>query len=159
MVAAGLAVSAVAMSGAWRSTPAAIALASAVALPAMQLSTQTAAGYDAVHRMARLVSSARTAREQVASYQAFVRNLIFYTGVPQLDLSTEDQLVALLRSAERVLVVAPADVVDRIDREQRLGVRRLGELRYFNPASIRVGTLIDPDETRNLTRIVLVSNR
>ena len=56
-------------------------------------------------------------------------------------------------------MVAPADVVDRIERERGLTLVRIAELPYFNEAGVRVRTLLWPDAARDLTRVVLVANR
>ena len=56
-------------------------------------------------------------------------------------------------------MVAPADVIDRLERERGLRLVRVAELPYFNEAGVRVRTLLWPDASRDLTRVVLVSNR
>jgi len=56
-------------------------------------------------------------------------------------------------------MVVPAETLERLEHEQGLKVRRLAELLYFNEAGIRVRTLLGPDSSRDLTRVVLVSNK
>jgi hypothetical protein len=56
-------------------------------------------------------------------------------------------------------MVAPAEWIDRLERERNVKVHRIAELRYFNEAGIRVRTLLWPDPGRDLTRAVLVANR
>jgi hypothetical protein len=38
-------------------------------------------------------------------------------------------------------------------------LRRLAELSYFNPAGVRLRTLLEPDPQRDLQRVVLAVNR
>jgi hypothetical protein len=47
------------------------------------------------------------------------------------------------------------------DVEARLGgaVRRLGEIRYANPARLRLRSLLWPDPARDIESVVLVTNQ
>jgi hypothetical protein len=56
-------------------------------------------------------------------------------------------------------MVAPAEWIDRLEREQGLKLIRIAELPYFNEAGIRVRTLLWPDRDRDLARVVLVANK
>ena len=156
---AGALVIMTAMSRNWRSAPIVIALAAAVALPAIQYGALSSGGDDTVRQMARLVQENRTAGEQVGTMGVFVRNLVFYSGIRTTDVITDDQARAFLSQADRALMIAPAEALDRLEQEHGLKVRRLAELRYFNEAGIRVRTLLWPDSSRDLTRVVLVANR
>ena len=51
-------------------------------------------------------------------------------------------------------MVAPAETIDRLEQERGVKVTRLAELRYFNEAGIRVRTLLWPDPSRDLSRVV-----
>jgi 4-amino-4-deoxy-L-arabinose transferase-like glycosyltransferase len=156
---AGALVIVTAASGNWRSAPLAIALASAVTLPAVQYGALSSGGDDTVRQMARLVQENRTAGEQVGTMGVFVRNLVFYSGIKTTDVITDDQARDFLSQGDRALMVVPAETMDRLEHEQGLKVRRLAELLYFNEAGIRVRTLLRPDSSRDLTRVVLVSNK
>lgn len=156
---AGLAVVWTGVSGAWRQTPVVLALAAAVTFPALQYGALSGTGDDTVQQVARAVVSARTANEEVGTYDVFVRNLVFYTRFRTMDLIGDDQLSAFLGSPNRVLVVAPAEAVDRMERDLKIPLRRLAEFRYFNEAGIRLRTLLEPDLSRDITRVVLISNR
>lgn len=156
---AGALVIMTAVSKNWRSAPAAIALASAVTLPALQYGALSSGGDDTVRQMARLVQENRTAGEQVGTMGVFVRNLVFYSGIRTTDVITDEQARDFLSQPDRALMVVPAETIDRLEHEQGLKVRRLAELSYFNEAGIRVRTLLRPDSSRDLTRVVLVSNR
>ena len=148
-----------AVSGQWRSAPIVIALAAVVTLPAVQYGALSSGGDDTVRQMARLVQDHRTANEEVGTMGVFVRNLVFYSGIKTTDVITDEQARDFLSQANRALMVAPAETIDRLEQERGLKVTRLAELRYFNEAGIRVRTLLWPDISRDLTRVVLVANR
>ncbi len=148
-----------ALSGSWRSAPVVIALAAAVTLPVVQYGALSSGGDDTVRQMAKLVQQHRQGNEQVGTMGVFVRNLVFYSGIRTTDVITDDQARDFLAQAERALMVVPADAMDRIERDKGVKVQRLAELLYFNEAGVRVRTLLWPDLSRDLTRVVLVSNR
>ena len=116
-------------------------------------------GDDTVRQMARLVQDHRTANEEIGTMGVFVRNLVFYSGIKTTDVITDEQARDFLSQANRALMVAPAETIDRLEQERGVKVTRLAELRYFNEAGIRVRTLLWPDVSRDLTRVVLVANR
>lgn len=159
IAASGLLIGLFAISSHWRTAPVVIALAAAVSLPALQCGGWSSGGDDTIRQMARLVQQQRTAHEAVGTYQVFVRNLVFYAHTRTTDIITDEQAAQFLAQAGRTLMVAPADVVDRIERERGLTLVRIAELPYFNEAGVRVRTLLWPDAARDLTRIVLVANR
>ena len=143
----------------WRSAPVVIAFAAALTLPAIQYGALSSGGDDTVQQMARLVIQHRTGSEPVAAHGVFVRNLVFYSGVKTHDLIDDEQMANFLAQPERALLVAPAEAIDRLERERGVAVRRIAELPYFNEAGIRIRTLLWPDPSRDLTRAVLVSNK
>ena len=155
----GLAIVLTALSSQWRTAPVVIALAAALALPALQYGGLSSGSDDTIRQMARLVQQQRTANEAVGTYQVFVRNLVFYAHTKTTDIITDEQAAQFLAQSERALMVAPADVIDRLERERGLRLVRVAELPYFNEAGVRVRTLLWPDASRDLTRVVLVSNR
>jgi len=110
----------------------------------------------------QIAAAALADREPVAAsgtYRALVRNLVFYTGRKQEDLPTEAALDAFVASPHRVHVVLAARHLARL--EARLGRRfpRLADAPYFNPAGVRLGTLLHPDPPRAFDRVVLIANR
>jgi hypothetical protein len=109
--------------------------------------------------MARLVQQNRHGNEPVGTLGVFVRNLVFYSGIKTTDVITDDQARDFLSQEGRALMVVPAETMDRLERERGLKVQRLAELQYFNEAGVRVRTLLWPDASRDLTRVVLVANR
>ena len=159
IVVLGTLVIATAVTKHWRAAPVVLALAAAVMLPAIQYGALSSGGDDTVQQMARLVTQHRTGSEPVAAYGVFVRNLVFYSGVKTTDLIDDEQVANFLSQPDRALLVAPAEAIDRLERERGMAVHRLAELPYFNEAGIRVRTLLWPDRARDLTRVVLVANR
>ena len=148
-----------ALSKNWRSAPVMIAIAAAVTLPAVQYGALSSGGDDTVRQMAKLVQEHRTGNEEVGTMGVFVRNLVFYSGIKTTDLITDDQVRDFLSQPKRALMVVPAETMDRLERERGMKVNRVGELLYFNEAGIRVRTLLWPDTSRDLTRVVLITNR
>ena len=149
----------VAVSRSWRAAPAVVAIAAAITLPALQYGGLSGGGDDTVQQMARLVTQNRKSNEDVGTYGVFVRNLVFYTGVKATDIIDDEQARNFLKQDRRALMVAPAEWIDRLERERGVKLHRIAELPYFNEAGIRVRTLLWPDRSRDLARVVLVANR
>ncbi|MEZ5290199.1 MAG: glycosyltransferase family 39 protein [Vicinamibacterales bacterium] len=159
MAAAGLAVIVVAWSSAWRRGPWALALASGLALPALVLGGLGGGADAAVKHAAEAVVAARREAEPVGVSRVFVRNLVFYTGIRQLDLIDDDQLAAFLRQPGRALVVAPLADIERVEAAGVPRAVRLAEFRYVNAAGLRLRSFLWPDPARDVQRIVLVATR
>jgi 4-amino-4-deoxy-L-arabinose transferase-like glycosyltransferase len=157
--AAGLAVIIVAISRAWRAGPVAIAIAAAVTFPALQYGGLSSGGEDTVRQMASLVQSQRSNGEAVGTYGVFVRNLVFYSGVKTVDVITDQQAQDFMAQQGRTLIVAPAATIERLEREKGMTLHRIAELPYFNEAGIRLRTILWPDLSRDITTVVLASNR
>ncbi|MGD9902264.1 MAG: ArnT family glycosyltransferase [Vicinamibacterales bacterium] len=155
----GLAVVLTAWSSRWRAVPWVLAAATAVAMPAVMIGTLGGGSDESVRQVARAVLAARRGDEPVGVSRAFVRNLVFYTGVRQLDLIDDTQLDAFLRQDGRALVVVPADVLARVEAAGTPPPARLGEFAYFNEGGLRLRSLLWPDPTRDVQRILLVATR
>jgi hypothetical protein len=151
---AGAALTIVALIAGSARLPLAVALAGATTLVSLQYGLSPA-GRDPVQDMAAIVARHRTGGEPVATYRVFVRNLVFYTGVQQDDLSSEAEVAAFLGRPERVLCVISADDLARIGVE----ARPLGEVLYLNVSAVKLRTLMAPDPKRDLDRVLLVTNR
>jgi 4-amino-4-deoxy-L-arabinose transferase-like glycosyltransferase len=154
---AALVVLAAACAARSRVVPGAVAIAGVLVLGGLQYGLSPA-GRDPVQDMAALVARHRT-DETIATYRVFVRNLIFYTGVKQIDLPTEQHVLDYLRSPGPVLCVIGADELARIAGSNGLSTRVLGEVLYFNASAVKIRTLLDPDQERDLERVLLVTNR
>lgn len=139
--------------------PTALAAASIASLVALHYSVYSAAGLEPVQRMARLFAEERRSEEPSGTYKAFVRNLVFYTGVKQTDLVDEQEAVEFLKQPRRVLCVMTEDDLVPLERSSGLRLRRLGAVLYFNPAGVRLKTLLSPEPERDLETVWLVSNQ
>ncbi|MCU0256359.1 MAG: hypothetical protein MUF60_06430 [Vicinamibacterales bacterium] len=89
----------------------------------------------------------------------FVRNFVFYTGVKQTDLTTLEDVRDFLASPERVLVVSTEDDLQALAEAHGVRPRRLERVTYFNPAGVRLRTLLSPDPENDLETVWLVSNQ
>ncbi len=158
IAALGALVIVVAVSRNWRAAPAVMAIAAGIAFPAIQYGGLSSGGDDTVQQMARVVTEHRTGAEPVGTYGVFVRNLVFYARIQTTDIIDDEQARNFLAQDQRVLMVAPVEFIDRLERERGLRVQRLAELPYFNEAGVRVRTLLGPDAARDLIRVVLVAN-
>ncbi len=158
VVLAGATVILVSVSAAWRTAPATLVLASAVALLSVRWSLVSQPATSAVQDMALLVTQARTGQEDVASYEVFVRNLGFYTRVPQAPIFSDEQMHDFLQRDRRVLAVLPASALARIEGTYDVHPVRLGEVAYVDSSAIRLGSLMSPD-LAVVERVLLVSNR
>src|SRR5687767_7108634 len=95
----------------WSALPAAMAGVAAIVLLAVQFGALAGRRPEAVEQMARAVAQHRGQSERVGPYRVFVRNLLFYTRLPQEDLFDEASAVSFLQSTDRVLlVVRPSDL-------------------------------------------------
>lgn len=156
---AGAGVVAVSLSRAWRQAPWAVAMASAVALPALVMGALAGGQEDTVHRVAKAVQAARQTHEAVGVSRVFVRNLVFYTGVKQTDLINDEQLTAFLSQAAPALVVVPADVLARVEAAGAPRAERVAEFPYLNEAGLRLRSFLWPDPSRDVQRVLLVRTR
>ena len=158
VAAAALALASIAVTGRWSRLPAVMAGVAAIVLLAVQFGALAGRRPEAVEQMARAVEQHRGQGERLGPYRVFVRNLVFYTGLPQENLFDEASAVSFLRSTDRVLlVVRPSDLTQL---EARAGVmtQELARVTYFNAANLRLRTLLSPAADL-LETVALVSNR
>lgn len=139
--------------------PVTMTVASIATLLSLHYSVASAADLEPVQVMARKYAAAYQGHEPSATYRVFVRNLVFYTGVKQTDLVQPEQVVEFLRQPRRVLCVITRDDLDRLTREHGLRTSTLAEVQYFNPAGVRLRTLLWPDPSRDLETVLLVTNQ
>ena len=137
--------------------PLAVGIAGAITLGGLQYGLAPA-GRDPVQLMADLVLTERQPAVPVATYHAFVRNLVFYAGIGHIDLSTEAQLRAFIARPEPVLCVIPARELERVGRTQPLNVRTLGEVEYLDASPVKLRALFASNPARSLQRVLLVTN-
>lgn len=112
-----------------------------------------------VERMSELLLSERQDNEQSGTYTVFVRNLAFYSGIPQRDLITDEQVITFLQSPTRVFCAIEEDRLMRIAPQVGEPLRQLARMPYVNIADVRVGTLLRPNAPGVIETAVLVANR
>lgn len=159
VAAAGVFVLIAAVWGALDRLPLVFASASAVVLLSLNYAVYSSAGVEPVQRMAQMLVPHVTPDTPVGTYKVFVRNLVFYSGRKTFDLSTRDDLVLFLNSPTRVVCVLKEAELASLPSSVRARLQRLAEVQYFNPAGIRIRTLLRPDPDKDLDMVVLVSNR
>jgi 4-amino-4-deoxy-L-arabinose transferase-like glycosyltransferase len=155
--AGALALAAVSASGSPARVPLATALAGALTLAGLTHGLSPG-GRDAVQDVAVRLLAQRTANEPVGTYHVFVRNLVFYTGLPTHDLSSPSALRAFLASPDRVLCVMRARDLDAA-RALVPTVRVLGQALYLDVSPVRLRTLFARNPRRGLEPVVLIANR
>ena len=158
LVVSGLGVAVVAVSSRQRLIPPAIVVASVVATLSVQYVVLSRSGPEPVEEMAALVGAAGPETLPYGRYRVFVRNLVFYTGRPHVDLASEEQVLAFLRSTEPVLCVMAEPDLQRA-RGQGITTHELGRVTYLNTGNLTLRTLVWPDPDRDLQTVMLVTNR
>ena len=116
-------------------------------------------GREPVERMAHWSGESGVANEPVGTYQAFVRNLVFYTRFKMLISTTKGVALDFLKSPERVLLVVRAADLPRLEAIAGVSVRPIGELQYLNAAGVRLRTMLSPIPEEDFETILLVTNR
>jgi hypothetical protein len=137
----------------------AIVAGSVVATLALQYSVLAPQRPEPVERMAAMVLDARQSDEPYGRYRVFTRNLVFYTGVPHVDLVADEQVVAFLRSPGRVLCVLTRADLRRLTATAGVTVVELGEVSYVNLGNLKLRTFLRPNPSEDVQQVVLVANR
>ncbi len=159
IAASAIVLAAVAATAAWRWLPATLATCSAALLLALQFGALAGARPEPIEQMAAAIQQHRLADDSSGAYQVFVRNLIFYTRQPQVELYDEARALDFLRSPARVLLVVRATDVPRLEAISGVTTKRLAEVTYLDPANVRLRTLLAPIPAQDLDVVVLVANR
>ena len=128
-----------------RQLPAVVAASGALTLGALQFGVLASGGVEPVERLAEQVTQPESQARYWASFDVFNRNLVFYARQKQLALPDDQAVVDFLALPDRVLLVIPADTLARIEHKYGIKTRRLAAERYFNPAGIKLRTLLGPD--------------
>lgn len=139
--------------------PVTMTAASIATLLSLHYSVASAADLEPVQVMARKYAAVYQGHEPSATYRVFVRNLVFYTTVKQTDLVQPEEVVDFLAQPRRVLCVITQDDLARLTATYGLKTRTLHEVQYFNPAGLRLRTLLWPDPARDLETVLLVTNQ
>jgi hypothetical protein len=112
--AAAVALAAVALSGANRPVPALMAVSAAVVLLTVQFGGFAGKRPEAVEQIAAMIHANRFGGEPIGQYRTFVRNLPFYTHLPQREIGDDTAAVAFLQSSERVFLVLKRPDFERL---------------------------------------------
>lgn len=158
IAASGLAVVLAAAAPHPRLLPAALAAASVVTTLSLQYSVLSRPGPEPVERMAALIRAAAPGDVPYGRYRVFVRNLLYYTGRPHVELITPEQLLAFLASPEPVLCVLPETDLERA-RAAGAAAWELGRVDYLDTGRLTFRTLLWPDPATDLQTVVLATNR
>ena len=156
---AGLTLGWVAVARAWTRLPIVMAMAAAVLLLTLQFGAFTGKRPEAVEEMAAMIRVNRLGGEPVGEYEAFVRNLVFYTRFQQVQIFEDAAALAFLKSSERVFLVLHRQDLDRLKTMTDMPLNTIGAVTYLNSASVRLRTLLAPLPEEDLETVVLVSNR
>lgn len=141
-----------------RHLPAAVAVAAVVTTLGLQYSILSRAEPEPVERMAALVRAAGAGDTAYGRYGVFVRNLVYYTGRPHVELTTAEQLRAFLDSPEPVLcVLREADL--ELARADGAAAYELARVAYLDIGGLQLLTVLRPDPATHLQTVVLVTNR
>ncbi len=157
--AAALALAWVALTNRWRALAPIMVAAAAIVLLAVQFGALSGRRPEPVEEMAALVTANRLSNEPVGEYRAFVRNLVFYTRFPHVEIFDDQPAIDFMKSAERVLLVIPADELDRLQQVSGLTMRTIAGVRYVNTANLKIGALLRPDPAEHVETVLLVTNR
>ena len=154
----GLGVSVVAFSSRQRLIPTALVVASVVSTLTVQYVVLSRAGPEPVLEMAALIRAAGPETIPYGRYRVFVRNLLFYTGRPHVDLASEEQVRVFLESTEPVLcVIAEPDL--RSVRAHGVTAHEIGRVTYLNTGNLTLRTLLWPNPSTDLETVLLVTNQ
>ena len=158
LVVSGLGVAVVAVSSRQRLIPVTVVVASVVSILTVQYVVLSRPGPEPVEKMAALLRAAGPESVPYGRYRVFVRNLVFYTGRPHVDLVSEEQVRAFLGSTDPVLCVIGEADLQQV-RADGVTAHELGRVAYLNTGNLTMRTLMWPDPQTDLETVVLVTNR
>jgi hypothetical protein len=149
----------VALTRAWQRLPIVMALSSAVLLLTFQFGAFAGRRPEAVEEIAAMIHANRLGGEPIGEYNAFVRNLPFYTRIRELQIIDDNGAIAFLRSNDRVFLVLNRQDYERLKTISGVPLKTLGQVTYWNTAGVRLRTLLAPLPEQDLDTVILVSNR
>jgi 4-amino-4-deoxy-L-arabinose transferase-like glycosyltransferase len=156
---AAIALAAIAALRAWKQLPVVMVLSSAALLLTLQFGAFAGKRPEAVEEVAALIRVNRLGGEPIGVYRTFVRNLVFYTRLHDVEIANDTGALAFLNATERVFLVVNQRDLDRLKTLTPMPIRTLGQVTYLNTASVRLNTLLAPIPSEDLDTVVLVSNR
>ena len=156
---AAIAMAWVAARRSWSRLPAVMAAAAAVLLAGLQFGAIAGRRPEPVEQMAEYVQAHRSGGEPVGEYRAFVRNLIFYARVPQVDLYDEAVAVGFMKSPDRVLMIVREADLPRLQQSSGVTMKTLARVRYLDTAGLRLRDVLWPNPAEDIAAVLLVTNR
>jgi 4-amino-4-deoxy-L-arabinose transferase-like glycosyltransferase len=159
MVTSGAGLAWLALTRAWNRLPSVMAATATVVLLSAQFGALVGMRPEPIEEMAGLVQTNRAAGERVGEFDVFERNLIFYTRFPQVDLANDESAIAFMKSPDRVLLVVEAGDLNRLEAASGVTMSRLGQVRNFNTANVKLGSLLRPNPSQDIQTVYLVANR
>jgi 4-amino-4-deoxy-L-arabinose transferase-like glycosyltransferase len=159
IVGAALVLAWIAATSRWTRLPVALTSCAVVLLLAIQFGSLAGRRPEPVEEMATLIRSHRTGNEPVGAYQVFVRNLVFYTRLKQVELFDEGRALDFIKSRERVLLVIGVNDLTRLKAISGVTMKPLGAVHYLDPSNIRLRTLLSPIPEQDVELVLLVTNR
>jgi 4-amino-4-deoxy-L-arabinose transferase-like glycosyltransferase len=159
VLAAAVGLAAITAMRAWRHLPALMTISSAILLLTLQFGAFAGKRPEAVEQIAAMIHANRLGGERIGAYETFVRNLPFYTRLPQVPITDDASAIAFLNSTDRVFLVLNRHDLDRLKMLVDRPLHTFGEVTYWNTAGVRLRTLLAPMPDQDLDTVALISNR
>jgi 4-amino-4-deoxy-L-arabinose transferase-like glycosyltransferase len=159
IVMAALALAALAIARAWRLLPGVMAVSAAVLWLTLQFGAFAGKRPEAVEQVAAMIHANRFGGEPIGEYNAFVRNLPFYTHLKEQQIIDDNGAIAFLRLNERVFLALNRGDFERLKTTSGVPMKIVGQVTYWNTAGVRLRTLLAPLPDDDLDTVVLVTNR
>jgi len=156
---ATIALAAIGVTRVWRWLPAVMAISSVALLLTLQFGAFAGKRPEAVEEIAAMIHANRLGGEPIGEYNAFVRNLPFYTRIREQQIIDDNGAIAFLRSPERVFLVVGRSDLERLKTIGGMPLTIIGQVTYWNTAGVRPRTLLEPLPEQDLDTVMLVSNR
>jgi 4-amino-4-deoxy-L-arabinose transferase-like glycosyltransferase len=147
------------LQGAWSTLPWRMAVCGALVLLTMQFGALAGRRPEAVESVAATVLASRDTTTRVGTLRVLERNLGFYTGLPLVQVFDDRQAADFLQSDERVILVGRDTDLLRLQQSLSFPLKALGSVDYIDPASIRLSTLLSPLPRRDVSTLMVISNR
>ena len=128
----------------------------------VSLSTQTvllaSPNTSPVEQMAALIEREQQSGEPYGRHRVFNRNLVYYVQSPHVELPIMRAVKDFLSSSDRVLCVLLEEDFEMLQAEG-MELYELGSVSYLNTGSLTLRVLLDPDPTRYVERVLLITNK
>jgi 4-amino-4-deoxy-L-arabinose transferase-like glycosyltransferase len=159
LIVAALALVITALQRSWSWLPRLMTGSAALLLLTLQFGAFAGKRPEAVEQIAALIHANRVGGESIGEYEAFVRNLPFYTRLKQVPVIDDAGAIAFLTSTERVFLVVNRRDYERLKTLVDRPLIVIGDVTYWNTAGVRLRTLLLPMPEEDLDTVMLISNR